>query len=249
MSNITSKTKRVAVVTGLFLGAFALAALADWTAPTQAPPNCTSGNPGCDAPINVGGTTQTKTGSLTIGGNMAVTNLLGAAHMDLGGVATHIPNDHGGGLDIMDMFLGGTIWIPISHASVGSCLAANGTQQDGLIALNWAACSGGGSSGGSSGVSSITAGTGIAASGSTGNVTISMSGGSISEYGPYGLAMPPANFGPHTFCSLSAGHNNDSAAEQTWHLYKDTLGNWTLSITGTWGINVLDVTCLDLGPK
>ncbi|HVV14822.1 MAG TPA: hypothetical protein VHD55_00185 [Candidatus Paceibacterota bacterium] len=43
------------------------AALADWTAPVAAPPTCASGNQGCDAPINVSATAQTKTGNLTIG--------------------------------------------------------------------------------------------------------------------------------------------------------------------------------------
>jgi hypothetical protein len=57
---------------GFLIGATALSALAVWTAPTETPPTCTAGLPGCDAPINVGGTVanqtswQTKTGPLTL---------------------------------------------------------------------------------------------------------------------------------------------------------------------------------------
>ena len=54
---------RIAVISGLALGAFALSALAgSWSAPIQQPP---SGN--VDAPINVGSSNQAKIGSLTIG--------------------------------------------------------------------------------------------------------------------------------------------------------------------------------------
>ena len=39
-----------------------------WAEPQQVPPNCTSGQPGCDAPINVGHTGQYKSGSLRVAG-------------------------------------------------------------------------------------------------------------------------------------------------------------------------------------
>ncbi len=39
-----------------------------FTAPLDSPPNCPSGQPGCDAPINVGSLPQTKGGPLTVGG-------------------------------------------------------------------------------------------------------------------------------------------------------------------------------------
>ncbi len=61
---------RAIALSGFFLGAFALAVAAGtWSAPTQTPPN---GN--VDAPINVGGTTQIKTGLLTLN-NLAVVNM------------------------------------------------------------------------------------------------------------------------------------------------------------------------------
>lgn len=42
---------------------------ADWTQPKSAAPTCTSGDPGCDAPIHVGDNAQWKKGGLTIGGS------------------------------------------------------------------------------------------------------------------------------------------------------------------------------------
>lgn len=57
---------KTAVLAGLIIGAFTLSAAADWTAPLDVPPSCTSGNPGCDAPLTVGNTMQTKVGALTL---------------------------------------------------------------------------------------------------------------------------------------------------------------------------------------
>ena len=52
MKNLSIQLKKIAVLSGLLLGAFALSALATgiWTDPTLSPP---SGN--TEAPINVGG--------------------------------------------------------------------------------------------------------------------------------------------------------------------------------------------------
>ena len=52
------------LIIGGFIGASALVALADWTAPTTPAPGCPSGSPGCDSPINAGPTAQTKQGIL-----------------------------------------------------------------------------------------------------------------------------------------------------------------------------------------
>lgn len=41
---------------------------ADWTAPESTPPVCIAGDPGCDAPINVGNFSQVKQGNLNIRG-------------------------------------------------------------------------------------------------------------------------------------------------------------------------------------
>ncbi|MFH1822776.1 MAG: hypothetical protein ABH830_03690, partial [Patescibacteria group bacterium] len=40
--------------------------LADWTAPVADPPTCASGDPGCDAPLNVSNTAQQKAGTLIL---------------------------------------------------------------------------------------------------------------------------------------------------------------------------------------
>ncbi|GEM_PF-3120245 len=81
---------RIAVVTGLFLGAFALAALADWSAPQHTPPTCPSGESGCDAPLNVGSISQSKQGPLLINTDGSLTYGL-----DVWGIARF-----NGGIDI-----------------------------------------------------------------------------------------------------------------------------------------------------
>ena len=53
------------IATLLLAGAMVYAA---WTGPSQPPPNCPAGEPGCDAPINAGNSTQYKSGGLGIGG-------------------------------------------------------------------------------------------------------------------------------------------------------------------------------------
>ena len=49
---------------------------AAWTAPVSAPPICNTGDPGCDAPIHVGGVDQTKTGGITASGLTATTKMV-----------------------------------------------------------------------------------------------------------------------------------------------------------------------------
>ncbi len=43
--------------------------LAAWTAPLASPPGCTAGNPGCDAPLNIGPLMQVKSGALWLNTN------------------------------------------------------------------------------------------------------------------------------------------------------------------------------------
>lgn len=58
---------RIATVTGFVFGAFALAAVAGtWTPAPASPPNSNA-----DAPVNIGGGAQTKTGSLTLNSSLA----------------------------------------------------------------------------------------------------------------------------------------------------------------------------------
>ncbi len=66
------------IIASLFLAGFVVYA---WTGPTQAPPNCPAGSPGCDAPINVGAGDQTFLGSKTLwmkNDETGVMNLRGA---------------------------------------------------------------------------------------------------------------------------------------------------------------------------
>jgi hypothetical protein len=70
MKNFPQLASRIAILSGLALGAFAFSAVAgSWTA---APPNPPNNN--ADAPINVGGLSQAKTGLLGLV-NLVVTNL------------------------------------------------------------------------------------------------------------------------------------------------------------------------------
>ncbi|MCL5782074.1 MAG: hypothetical protein M1459_01810 [Patescibacteria group bacterium] len=63
---LTKFTSSVGIITGLTLGAFALSALANYTSPTFAPPDCPADEPACNAPINVGSMIQFKNGFLGI---------------------------------------------------------------------------------------------------------------------------------------------------------------------------------------
>ena len=67
LSTKTLSTLKV-IILALVLGLGISYAQAVWTGPLASPPNCTAGNPGCDAPINVSATAQTKTGDFTAGG-------------------------------------------------------------------------------------------------------------------------------------------------------------------------------------
>jgi hypothetical protein len=89
MKNSFQMINRVAVITGLVLGAFALAALANWTSPGApgaaiTPPNCPTGDYGCDAPINVGSIDQVKDAGLSVKAFTAYLNSYFAANVGIG---------------------------------------------------------------------------------------------------------------------------------------------------------------------
>src|SRR3989338_2497324 len=65
------------LVLGLTLAA-GLTVYATWSPPTAAPPGCTAGNPGCDAPINVGSEEQRKAGSLVVEGEFSTLSNIAA---------------------------------------------------------------------------------------------------------------------------------------------------------------------------
>lgn len=59
--------KIVSLVFGILILCFAIAFYAvGWDEPTQPPPTCPSGTPGCDPPLNVGPVGQAKAGGLAI---------------------------------------------------------------------------------------------------------------------------------------------------------------------------------------
>src|SRR3989344_3091563 len=58
------------IIIGLFVGVVFV--YADWSAPISSPPTCVSGDPGCDAPINIGSVDQTKNAGLGLVGNFNV---------------------------------------------------------------------------------------------------------------------------------------------------------------------------------
>jgi len=61
----------------IFFGLIFVAAIIyAWTEPSQVPPGCTAGQPGCDAPLNVGPNYQTKIGPLVLNTGGAPTGLI-----------------------------------------------------------------------------------------------------------------------------------------------------------------------------
>ncbi len=89
----TSLITRIAAITGLMLGAFALAVTAGtWTAPTCSPPDCN-----VDAPINVGVSAQTKLGALGLApGNLIIWD--GSTNVPAGSVLVADGTGHGGAI-------------------------------------------------------------------------------------------------------------------------------------------------------
>ncbi len=86
--------KVVSLVFSILVVCFAIAFYAvAWDEPLQNPPGCTSRDPGCDAPINVGNVGQHKTGTLRVAGLTAD----GETHLawDSGnvGIGTRSPGD------------------------------------------------------------------------------------------------------------------------------------------------------------
>ncbi len=80
--------------------------LAAWTAPLASPPTCATGNPGCDAPINMGSLPQIKYGSLKV--NMDDILATGLAVYGKVGIGTITP---GAALEVVgDIISKGTSW-------------------------------------------------------------------------------------------------------------------------------------------
>ncbi len=108
-----STLARIATLSGLILGAFAVSAVAaTWTPPPSAPP---TGNP--DAPVNVGSATQTKLGWLGVRGLIATDFTLATGTPAAGKVLTAIDS------------LGNATWVtPTVGASVFDFALAGQSQ-------------------------------------------------------------------------------------------------------------------------
>lgn len=86
MQNTLSQFLRQFIVLSAALGAallFVVVAQA-WTGPLSSPPTCVSGNPGCDAPLNVSGTAQTKVGGLQLNTNLNTNGLIVYGNVGVG---------------------------------------------------------------------------------------------------------------------------------------------------------------------
>ena len=59
---------RILLLLAILTLALSLQYLHAWTGPQSSAPTCATGQTGCDAPLNVGTTNQTKSGGLTVGG-------------------------------------------------------------------------------------------------------------------------------------------------------------------------------------
>jgi len=73
------RMKKIIFLTVAVLGFVALLPVtvsAAWTAPLLAPPACTAGSPGCDAPVNVSAYSQTKIGQLILSVTSGYSSLL-----------------------------------------------------------------------------------------------------------------------------------------------------------------------------
>ena len=100
---------------------------ADWTAPISTPPKCIAGDPGCDAPINVGYGGQIKKGSLEITGLLdATTSAVNGLIVANGfvGIGTRTPSQK---LDVSGKIaLNGTVIAYQPTAMPGTLILGNG---------------------------------------------------------------------------------------------------------------------------
>jgi hypothetical protein len=110
----------------LALGISAIA----FSEPSNTPPVCPSGTPGCDAPLNVSGTAQTKAGDLTVN-KIYATNISVAP-----GISEYNVTNVNGVIGYNDLFLRGNSWetAPVYIAGSDIHFYTNGTEK--LTILN-----------------------------------------------------------------------------------------------------------------
>lgn len=89
MKFINNSFQILKIVIVILIVTFALPnAFADWTAPLTTPPSCPAGDPGCDAPVNVGTVAQIKDGDLTVDAFSALLNSYFAGKLGIGVIPT-----------------------------------------------------------------------------------------------------------------------------------------------------------------
>lgn len=105
------------IAIGLIIGVSTLFVFADWAPPTHAPPNCPSGEPGCDALLNVGPSHQTKLGSVSINTTTITPDPYG---LDVFGISRFFGN-----LEIGTLAVPATIKIVDGNQGDGKVLTSN----------------------------------------------------------------------------------------------------------------------------
>lgn len=169
------------VIIGVAFGLAIQFVSADWSEPTAAPTACPAGFPGCDAPVNVGASTQTKTGNF-------IANSLGAGSLNITSNAN----------------IGGTVTASGLRMTTGAGEGKVLTSDAGGNA-SWKPASGGGG-----GITSISAGSGIVLSPnpitSSGSIAVDTSSIQKRVTGacPAGKAMTAINVDGTVACAASS---------------------------------------------
>ncbi len=121
------KNKQLIIVLAISFGLLASFCVLAWTGPQLSPPQCTLGQPGCDPPVNVSATAQTKSGALTVltlttSGGKIYANTVGNegdienVNMVIGNNDLHLRSDAGNAAGI---------YVGMSPAKVGFFIAGN----------------------------------------------------------------------------------------------------------------------------
>jgi hypothetical protein len=134
MKTIIQQIKFIVVAVALAAG---VSYASTWTAPLSSPPTCVSGNPGCDAPINVGSLAQTKLGSLVVNGISSSTYPTGLQVWGLSqfeGPVQIIDGSQAAGSVLSSDANGDAKWIATSSLGLGGSASAN-NMESGTVPL------------------------------------------------------------------------------------------------------------------
>lgn len=140
IKNVFTVSKVLIIVLSLSVGVSYV--FADWAPPLTSPPSCPVGDPGCDAPVNVGTVAQIKDGDLTVDAFAALLNSYFAQKLGIG----IVPSASSPALEVA-----GQVKITGGSPGSGKVLTSDST---GLA--SWEApTTGGGTGGGINGVNGI----------------------------------------------------------------------------------------------